>query len=547
MQGPEEEDHRSGIGKDTDNNSSLHSSGSDQPARDSPDADGDGDGHESPQWIDRASLAHEVALVALLCTSGQIMVQAGLAQAVAILHAIGGDFGSSTAQLSWYVSAYSLTVGTFILFAGRLGDAFGHKRVFVGGLLWFALWNLLAGASAYSGQILYDVCRALEGSGAALLTPNAVAILGRTYPPGRRKGLVMSVFGACAPNGFLLGAVFSGLFGQLAWWPWTYWTAAMVAVGLAVVSCFVIPPLERDGADLRLTRTPTKSPLAQRVEQLDLLGAAIGITALVLINFAWNQGSVAGWQRPYNYVLLVVGLLLLPVFFAVELRVATNPLVPVAKIGFDSAYALACVAAGWSSFGIWVFYLWQLLEVLRRQTPLLSAAQIVPSGFSGAAAALMTAFLIVRVPPGFIMLAAMVAFGVGNVLLATVPVQQTYWAQTFVTGIVTTWGMDLSFPSAIIILSDAMPKEEQGTAASLVTTVQNYSIAIGLGIAGTVESHVNRGGADVLRGYRGAWYAGIGLDALGVAVASMYVLHTFARGRRARLDQREKDVEGESG
>lgn len=161
----------------------------------------------------------------------------------------------------------------------------------------------------------------------------------------------------------------------------------------------------------------------------------------------------------------------------------------------------------------------QFLELQRGQTVLLTAAQIVPTAISGAIAAIVTGHLIAMMQPGFIMLISMLAFLVGTVLLATMPVNQTYWAQTFVSAIITCWGMDMSFPSGVIVLSNHMPPEQQGLAASLVNTVINYSISIGLGMAGTVEVHVNSGGADELRGYRGAWYLGIGLDGLGVLLA----------------------------
>ena len=89
----------------------------------------------------------------------------------------------------------------------------------------------------------------------------------------------------------------------------------------------------------------------------------------------------------------------------------------------------------------------------------------------------------------------------------------------------------MSFPSACIILSNAMPPEHQGMAASLVNTAVNYSISIGLGMAGTVESHVNHNGQDVLRGYRGAWYLGIGLGGLGMAVASAFLFTSCVQRR----------------
>lgn len=93
---------------------------------------------------------------------------------------------------------------------------------------------------------------------------------------------------------------------------------------------------------------------------------------------------------------------------------------------------------------------------------------------------------------------------------------------------------DMSFPSATIIMSDAVPQKHQGVAASLVNVVVNYSISIGLGFAGTVEAYINNGGltdADILKGYRGAQYMGCGLSGLGFLTAAMFVLHEY-RGRQ---------------
>lgn len=90
----------------------------------------------------------------------------------------------------------------------------------------------------------------------------------------------------------------------------------------------------------------------------------------------------------------------------------------------------------------------------------------------------------------------------------------------------------MSFPSGTLLLSNAMPKKHQGLAASLVSTMVNYSISIGLGFAGTVETHVNDGGKDVLRGYRGALYMGVGLAAGGLVISSFYVLFQWRKSRK---------------
>lgn len=471
---------------------------------------------EKPQ-----SLIREIAFVGVLCMA-QFMTQAGMGQAIAPLQIIGKSFETQNpGQLSWIVAAYSLTVGTFILVAGRLGDLYGHKKFFVGGFLWFALWSLLAGFSCYSSLAFFYCCRAFQGIGPAFLLPNAIAILGRSYEPGRRKQMIFSIFGAAAPGGFVFGATFSALLGQLAWWPWAYWVMAIACLLLAGAGVLVIPH----------TPHPKIDDSVSLVMRVDAWGAITGVTGLVFVNFAWNQGSVVGWTPPYTYVLLIVGFLFLGLFAFIESR-ATFPLLPIAALSTDSAFVLGCIAAGWSSFGIWLFYIWQFMEESRGNSPLLASAQFVPVAIIGLCASVTTGIVLNRLPASVVMLISMLAFTIGGVLIATTPIEQSYWAQTFISIIVMPWGMDMSFPAATILLSNAMPREHQGIAASLVNTVINYSISIGLGFAGTIESQINDGGLEILKGYRGAWYMGIGLSSLGVFVSILFGVSGMATSRR---------------
>ena len=261
--------------------------------------------------------------------------------------------------------------------------------------------------------------------------------------------------------------------------------------------------------------------------RFDYEGAVTGVAGLVLFNVAWNQAPIVGWQTPYVYVLLILGVLFSAAFFFFERR-AARPLVPLDALSGNVGLLLGCVGLGWASFGIWLFYLWQMWEVLRKLTPLNAAAQMVPDVFAGFCAAVTTGFLLGMLPTGYIMVIAMVAFCAGNVLLATMPVDQIYWTQTFLSLLITPWGVNLTFPTATVILSNFEPPEHQGIGASLVNTIVNYSISIGLGIAGTVEVHVNNGGknpTDILKGYRGAWYSAIGLSGLGVLLSLYFALN----------------------
>ena len=378
----------------------------------------------------RLSLFREIIFVASI-SSSQLLTQACLAQSITPLYIIGPSLGVfNPSYLSWMPAAYSLTVGTFILPSGRIGDVFGHRRVFIIGYVWLALSSLLTGFSIYSGSILF------QGIGPALLLPNGIAILGRTYPPGRRKDMVFSIFAGTAPSGFLVGALFSALFAQLAWWPWAYFATAVATMLLAGASIFAIPAAP--SAQLA-------SEIHSLFQRLDGLGTITGVAGLILVNFAWNQGPIVGWSTVYIYVLLILGLGIMALFFVIENRVPC-PLLPLHSLSRDTGFVLGCVAAGWSAFGIWLYYLWQFMEVLRHETPLQATAYFVPVALSGLCAALAAGKLLSKFRPGFVMLISMSAFTAGSIVMATCPVGRVYWAGIFISCLIMPWGMVRFFP-----------------------------------------------------------------------------------------------------
>ncbi|KAK4939420.1 multidrug-resistance type transporter aminotriazole resistance [Elasticomyces elasticus] len=472
-------------------------------------------------------LGKEILFVAIICLA-QFTTQVGLGSTLIILPTIGKSFGlTNPADYSWLIAGYSLTVGTFILLSGRMGDLFGYKRMLLIGFSWYSIWSMVAGLAVYSNHVLFVFARVLQGIGPAITLPNGLALLGATYAPGKRKDMVFSLFGACAPGGSIVGGAFAGVF-ALAWWPWVFWSLAITLAIIVVVSSYVLPePPQRSRESLSVR---------DKIKQLDLPGAIVGITALVLFNFAWNQAPIVGWQKPYVYVLMIIGVLLVPVFFYIELRVSRSPLVPFDALTADVGFVIACIACGWSSFGIWVYYITSFLENLRGNSPLLTVAQLSPVAVSGACASICTGLILSKLRPAVVMTIALTAFTVGQILIATAPVHQSYWAQTFVCTVIIPWGMDMSFPAATIILSNSVSKRHQGIAASLINTVVNYSISLGLGFAGTVEVHVDRGGKtpeDVLRGYRGAWYLGTGLAGAGLVVSIIFWARGSYKDRKA--------------
>lgn len=489
------------------------------------------------------STIREIAIVGTVCLA-HFLTQAGLSQSIAPLPLITSSFTTPThaPSPSWYSAAYSLTVGTFILPSGRLGDIYGPKRLFLIGWLWFAVASLAAGlyprvratgdqqGNGDGGENFFCFCRALQGIGPALLMPNGLAILGRIYEEGNRKNMAFALFGASAPVGFVVGSVMSSLLAQKTNWCWAYWGLAIACATMAMISVPIIPHLPgtvASGATKNAFDTPEnggtrKAPLWK---QLDTPGTILGVSGLILINVAVNQAALVNWSTPYTYFLLILGITILLVFFFIEFTpsLTSHPLIPLGILSLDTCFVLACIACGWATFSIWIFYIWEFLERLRTLSPLLAAAQFSPAAISGLLAAVSTGFLLSKTTPQVIMLLSMCAFFIGTTLIATTPVNQIYWAQAFFSIIIMPWGMDMSFPSATILLSSKVGPENQGVAMSLVNTVVNYSISVGLGLAGTVQSLVDKDGTQPLKGFRGAWYFGMGLSGTGVVIAVTFL------------------------
>lgn len=273
--------------------------------------------------------------------------QLGLCNTLTTLEIIGESFTvSEPGQLSWTIASYGLTLGTFILIGGRLGDEFGNKAIFLTGMGWLALTSMMAGVSVYSSYPLYILARALQGLGPAMTVPNALAIIGKCFSPSLRN-MGFAWFAASAPVGAMAGLLFGPIF-AMVWWPWIYWSQALGVTFLFAVATVAIPniPIEND-------RSRPQS-IREIFDRLDIFGGASGVTALILFNFAWNQSVITTWDQPYVYVCLILSVSFAIAFFYIELRLSRYPLLPTAVFTSDIAFVFACVSAGWSTFGIWV-------------------------------------------------------------------------------------------------------------------------------------------------------------------------------------------------
>lgn len=144
--------------------------------------------------------AREIFFILNVCLA-QLLSLAGLAQTFTPLVILSNAFGiSNPGLMAWPTAAYSLTLGSCILPAGRLGDMYGHKKLFMIGWVWFSAASVLCGFSKHGGFEMLTGCRALQGIGPALFIPNGLALLGRNFPMGLKRNLAISLFGGMGPG-----------------------------------------------------------------------------------------------------------------------------------------------------------------------------------------------------------------------------------------------------------------------------------------------------------------------------------------------------------
>lgn len=461
-----------------------------------------------------SSSFHE-AIFILLVGLSQLFSVGGIGNSGYSVQQIGRSLhATSNGQMSWFLAAYSLCGGAFVLVTGRMGDHFGHKYVFIFGWFWMALWSLVSGFS--HNVILFDISRGMTGVGNGALVPNSFALLARAFPPfSVKKNIAFAFLGFCAPSGYIFGGLIGAAFAEKVTWRWGFWFWAVCCLFLGMATFFVVP-------------YSVGSPIpGLSLEQFDYIGSLLGVTGLVVFSFAWSQASVVGWQVPYTYALLIVGVVFIVAFAFSQshVRAPVLPNVLWKRKGFSPV--VIAMSFGWMSFGIFLYYTTIYILIIHKESPLATVAEMVPLAIGGFFATASVGIFISKVPAQYIFGVSMFSFFIGNLLMSFANSSKCYWAFIFPACLLVVGGPDLSFASSGIIITNVVLPEEQGVAGSFISTVVQYSLSIGLGIAATVEGHVNKGGSDIVLGYRGAYWLGVSFAAIG-----FFIVVFFVRDRR---------------
>lgn len=435
---------------------------------------------------------------------------------------------------TWPASAFSLTIASFLLVFGRFADMYGGFPHYVGGVVWLAIWSLIAGFS--QNLVMLNFCRALQGLGPAAFLPSSMMILGSTYRPGPRKNLIFSIYGASAIIGFCSGIFFAGISAQFTTWGWFFWIGCILAIITAVTSYISIPADigERRGLGVHM----------------DWLAGGLSIAGLILVVFAIIDSSHAplGWCTSYIYITFISGSLLLLLTVYVEGWISSNPLLPPSLFKVKRMSALvAALFLTYGSLGVFLLYATFYMSSVMGATPLQIVAWYLPMAVGGCFISIFGGFVLHLLPGTVLILIAGTAWIIAPLLFAVMPEGASYWAFVFPSMICATLGIDITFNVANIFITTSLPKKQQGLAGAVIMLLLHLGIAVLLGFADIVNSYTM-----VRLGMRKSYQAVFWFE-VACAVTALSILVCFVRIDNAKsaltvdeLDEMRREDEEKS-
>ena len=386
------------------------------------------------------------------------------------LPAIQTDLGFSAEGLQWVVNGYTLTFGGLLLLGGRMSDILGRRRLFLIGLGLFTAASLAGGFATSETTLI--AARAIQGIGAALLSPAALALLTVTFPAGRERNIALGVWGALAGIGGTLGVVAGGVLVDSLGWEWIFF----VNVPVAAVAMLAAPAFI------------TESRRHQQDSSFDIAGAVLGTAGLFALVGGVIRSEASGWGSAEVLGLFGSAIILLAAFVVVEAR-AKDPLVPLRlfRVRGLSVSAIALALNGGAFLGM--FFLTALfLQQVHGDTALQAGVHFVPMGIAAIASAVIGAQLVTRFGTRAAYLGGTAVGAVGLLLLSQAGVDSGYAGGLLPGLIVFGLGLPLVGVANQIAAVAEVPHEDAGAASGIITTAFQVGGALGLALISTAAT-----------------------------------------------------------
>ena len=386
------------------------------------------------------------------------------------LPSIRSDLGFSETSLAWVVNAYLLTFGGFLLLGGRLGDLFGNRRLFLGGISLFTLASLACGLSTSQGLLIG--ARAVQGLGGAVVSAVGLSLTMTLFTEQSERAKAMGIFGFVAAGGGSIGVLLGGVLTDVLDWHWIFLVNIPIGIGVVLLSLRLLP-----------------SGSAAAGTRLDLAGAVTITAALMLAVYAIVNGNQAGWTSGQTLGMLGGALLVLAAFIVIESRVVA-PLMPLRLFRRPNIRVSNITAVLWAaSMFAWFFLSALYLQLVLGYSPLQVGLAFLPANLiMGAFSIGLSAKIVMRFGIRRPLFAGLLLAGTGLALFVRAPVHGSFAVDVLPSMILLGFGAGIAFnPMLLAAMSDVAP-EESGLASGLVNTAFMMGGALGLAVLASLAA-----------------------------------------------------------
>ncbi|ONI91418.1 hypothetical protein ALI22I_08625 [Saccharothrix sp. ALI-22-I] len=412
------------------------------------------------------------------------------------------ELGMGDAARHWVVAAYTLTFGGFLLVGGRLADMVGRKKVFLVGVVGFALMSLVGGLA--TGPVMLPVARAAQGVFAALMAPAGLALLATAFQDPKERGKAFGVFGAAVGSGMAVGMVLGGVLTEIGSWRW----CLLINVPLAAL---VLVPALRLLDDSR----------GSGVAGYDLPGALTATAGVGSLVYGISQAETQGWTHPTTLGFIAAGVVLLAVFLVVERR-SRRPIMPL-RIVVDRVRGAGYLIVFLAGAALLAFYLLlaYYLQLVRGYSPLLTGLVFVPSGLGIFIGSLSAGRLLAKITPRVILVSGLALGAVGLAAFGTLDPASGMWSLIVPAQLVGGLGIGAALTTVTKATLDGVPPEDTGVASALTNAMRQVGGAVGVSVLNAVAlfATVGTGPEALTDGYVVAFLVGAVLFAVAAVVA----------------------------
>jgi EmrB/QacA subfamily drug resistance transporter len=443
----------------------------------------------------------------VLCL-GSLMIVLDVTIVNVALPSIQGDLGFSETSLAWVVNAYLLTYGGFLLLGGRLGDLFGHRRLFLAGIALFTVASLACGLS--TTQWMLVGARTVQGLGGAVASAVSLSLMMTLFTEPAERAKAMGIFGFVAAGGGSIGVLLGGVLTDLISWHWIFLVNVPIGVLVTVLSLRLLPA-ERGAA---------------MSGRLDIAGAVTVTAALIVAVYAIVNGNQNGWTSARTLGLLGAAVAVLVLFLGIESRVRA-PLVPLGLFKLRNIRVSNLVGVLWAAaMFAWFFLSALYLQRVLGYSPLKVGLSFLPANLiMGTFSIGLSAKLVMRFGFRRPLATGLLLAATGLALFVRAPVDGSFLVDVLPSMILLGFGAGIAFnPVLLAAMSDVEPSES-GLASGLVNTSFMMGGALGLAVLASIaasRSHTLRvGGASELSALTGGYHVAFLVGAAFAAAAAV--------------------------